>query len=468
MMNIYLIYPTYKNTATEPSLGLMYIASVLRDSGCHVEIIEGDYHTITSLLRLRIGAADEAIDFVGITCMTSMYNEIIKLRDFFHRNNIRIVFGGVHATIMPDTLLQAGFSDICVIGEGEATIIDIVSNYDDVLDEKLDEIQGIAYIPKDSISMKFTAKRPFIDDLNVLPFPSRDLIDKKYFKHKSTTILASRGCQFNCSFCQPTLRKLFGNFIRRRDPKDVVQEMENCNNEFGIKHFEFFDDTFTSNNVWVLSFCEVVKSTGFTWEALARVDTIDYNILKLMKSAGLKRISLGFESGSQTILNTYCKGITIEQGHQALDWCKQLGIKVHGYFMLGAIDETQESMKATKDFIMEQNSKLDTIFVTITTPTPCTRLYDQAIEQDRLLVSWDKIDLLGSLFRLTAPKDYDHTVAMKLKYLTNNDVLTARYDILKSFYFKKIRHPAYLLTFIRKKSLKYLWYAATSVLDGAR
>lgn len=431
-MKVLLVYPTDKNLSTEPSLGLMYLASVLREAGHEPRIIEGDSEAIKN---------EKKPDAVGITCMTSMYREIVKMRDYFHKWDVPLIFGGPHATVLPESLLADGnFKDYVVVGEGEKTLLKI-------LDGKLEAgiVQG-----------------ELTQDLDSLPFPARDLIPKKYLRHHKTTILASRGCPNNCSFCQPTLRKLFGTKIRRRSIDNLMQEIDECGERFGIRHFEFFDDTFTSDRGWTLDFASAMKQRKGTFEMLTRVDTVDFELLKSLKEAGLTRIALGVETGSQSILNSYCKGIKVEQSREAMKMCNALGLRVHGYFMLGALDETQETIRETKEFIKQSN--FDTIFVTVTTPMPGTRLYEQASKEGRLLVGWQDVDLLGSLFRLASPKDRGSTVAMKLKHLSNDDILDARYSIMKSFYLRKVRNPIYLVNFIRQKGLGYVWKAAKNIL----
>ena len=442
---VLLVYPNIPKVATQPPLGLMYIAQVLRAAGHMPRIIEGTAEMIRQQFERTLILNLDRPDFIGITCMSSMYHEILKIRDYFHQWNIPLIFGGVHATILPETLLcdDVHLMDYVVQGEGEKTMLKIV------------EGEIVAHKSENLI-----VQGERTENLNELPFPARDLVDPRYLRH-SVSILASRGCPFNCSFCQPTLRKVFGERVRRRSPWNVVCEMISCKREFGIRDFEFFDDTFTSDKNWVYEFCDLVEPLPFTWKALSRVDMLDPHLLAYMKMAGLSKLSLGIESGSQEILNSYSKGVTVEQSHNVLEWCKDLGIKVHGFFMIGALDETQETIQKTKEFIRQH--EFDTIFVTVTTPTPCTRLYDQAVKEGRLKVDWKDFDLLGSLTQLVHPKTVDQAVPMKLNYLKSQDVLKARYELLRSFYLRKIRNPLYLWNFIRKNGLHYAWEGAMNV-----
>lgn len=428
--------------ATQPPLGLMYIASVLRKAGHEPRILEGDAESI----RKQVESSSEPLPkYILITCMSSMYHEIIKMRDYFHRWEIPIIFGGPHATILPGSLLdpEKDLLDFVVVGEGEKTILKII-------DRRL------------TIDQNHIIHGELTEDLDELPFPARDLVNRKYLRH-SVSMITSRGCPHNCSFCQPTLRKIFGSKPRRRSVGNVVQEMWECNHDFGVTDFEFFDDTFTSDKGWVYAFCEFLEhlKMRFTWKALSRVDMLDYPLLKAMKKAGLTKLSLGIESGSQKILNSYSKGVTIEQSHRILTICKELGIKVHGFFMIGALDETEGTIQETKRFIRAHT--FDTIFVTVTTPTPCTRLYDQAEKEGRLKKNWKDFDLLGALTTTVHPKDPDQVVPLKLNYLSAEQILKARYEILRGFYLKKLRNPLYFWRFIRNNSLGYTLEAAKNI-----
>ena len=438
-MKVLLIYPNQPAVATQPPLGLMYIASYLRAGGHDPLIIEGNAQRI----QKQFWQLKELPDFIGITCMSSMFPEILKMRDYFHALNIPLIFGGVHATILPESLLSEHehLADYVVQGEGEISMLSIVNGD---LPGKSDQIiQGET-----------------VQNLDKLPFPARDLVDKKYLKH-SVSMLAARGCPFNCAFCQPTLRKVFGAKVRRRSVSNVMDEMSFCSQSFHVYDFEFFDDTFTADKNWIYEFCDQMYWRLFSWKALSRVDMLDFEMLKRMKEAGLTKLSLGIESGSQEILNSYQKGITVEQADQALEWCEQLGIKVHGFFMIGALEETKETIMETRAFIRAH--KFDTIFITITTPTPCTQLYERAQREGRLKVPWQQFDLLGSLTTTVHPKNLDQVVPMKLYHLSPEYILKERYRILREFYLRKLRNPLYLLEFLRNNSVAYTWEAAKNV-----
>lgn len=417
----------------------MYIASVLRQAGHDPRIVEGTFENV--IQQFNQLPLEWQPDFIGITCMTSQYHEIIEIRDYFHQLSIPFIFGGPHATVLPESLLtkEAPY-DFVIQGEGEKTILKVIEG-----NVPAGVIQGER-----------------IESLDSLPFPARDLVPAHYFRNGRTSILASRGCPFNCAFCQPTLRKIFGEKIRRRNPSSIAREMTECNLQFGLDTFEFFDDTFTSDKDWVYDLCNQIQFLHFNLEILTRVDMLDWDLLKRMKDVGLKRISLGIETGSQEILNSYGKGTTIKQNLEAVKMCNHLGIKVHGFFMVGALTETRQTIEETKRFLKQVD--FETIFVTVTMPLPGTRLYDAAKAEQRLWLDWDQIDYLGSLTTTTKPSDIYRNCPMILKHLDGSDILNARYEILRSFYWQKVHDPFYLWHFIRQNGLAYTWHAAKHIL----
>jgi radical SAM superfamily enzyme YgiQ (UPF0313 family) len=324
---------------------------------------------------------------------------------------------------MPGTLLEAGF-DYVIQGEGENVIVDLLAG------KMADQgIRALHYPP--------------IADLDSLAFPARDLLPEKYGKRHAASIMASRGCPYNCSFCQPTLRKMFGSRVRKRSVWNVLEEMNQCYSELGIRYFEFFDDTFTADKQWVYRFCESFPrdlpsgKDPISWECLTRVNAVDEQLLSAMKAAGCHRITFGVESGCQEILDYYRKGITVEQVKEAFRLCRKVGIHTHALFMLGAPIETESSILETEQLIKE--IKPDSIFISITTPLPFTDLWDDLIKRGNVTLDWSQID-------------YYHKPALKLQFMKPEQIIQARKMILKNFY---LRHPRFVLKFLRARGWSY-------------
>jgi radical SAM superfamily enzyme YgiQ (UPF0313 family) len=228
-----------------------------------------------------------------------------------------------------------------------------------------------------------TGNRPLIGDLDSMPFPARDLVPyKKYTSLLATssvvtTMFTSRGCPYKCSFCD---RPHLGSVFRYRSAEDVVAEMEECI-RMGIGEILIYDDTFTVNRQRVMDICNLIlkKRLKFRWDIRARVNTVDFEMLKLLKKAGCERIHYGVESGNQGILNILKKGITLEQVRKAFRMTKKVGISTLGYFMIGSPSETRETIMQTINFAIEIGA--DFAHFTITTPFPGTELYRDALKK---------------------------------------------------------------------------------------
>ena len=181
--------------------------------------------------------------------------------------------------------------------------------------------------------------RPAIKNLDDIPFPARHLVPyKKYSSLLSkgsivTTIFTSRGCPFQCSFCD---RPHLGKSFRARSAKNVVDEIEECVN-MGIHDFLFYDDTFTIKRERVLEICNEIinKRLDIAWDIRTRIDVVNEEMLKHLKKAGCQGIHYGIEAGSEKILKVLQKGITIEQAKQVFDLTRKHKIPILAYFMIG-------------------------------------------------------------------------------------------------------------------------------------
>lgn len=243
------------------------------------------------------------------------------------------------------------------------------------------QVKGIVF--KDGKKVINTGRAEFNRDLDSLPFPARYLTP--YQKYSSvlskvqpiTTMFTSRGCPYKCLFCnRPHLGKIF----RARSPKNVVDEMEECQ-KMGIKEVLIYDDTFTVNRKRVLDICQEIKERKLEidWDVRTRPDTVDEELLIDMKKAGCKRIHYGVEAGTQKILNVLRKGITLEKVEETFRLTKKIGLEVLAYFMIGSPTETKGDILQTIKFAKKLNP--DFTHITITTPFPATDLYRLGLEQ---------------------------------------------------------------------------------------
>jgi radical SAM superfamily enzyme YgiQ (UPF0313 family) len=217
--------------------------------------------------------------------------------------------------------------------------------------------------------------------LDALPLPARDMLPiEKYRgwgplkKVPTTHLIASRGCPFECIFCSE--KAVFGRGYRMRSPKNTVDEISHLIATYKIKEFTFYDDLFTLNKNHVLAVCDEMRKRNIrvAWKTLSRVDTVDLEMLKKMKDAGCWMIAYGFESGSQQILNAIKKHQTVEQCVRAAELTHQAGIRIFGFFMIGNLGETKETIHQTIQ--MAKKIMPEYYQFTIVRPDPGSALYN--------------------------------------------------------------------------------------------
>jgi len=367
-----------------PPLGLLYIAGYLKEKGRNydVRIIDGPTENLNySQLKKKIKEFNP--DIVGMTTMSFTIIDALEAAKTAKTVNsrIRVIFGGPHVHIFSKETLELGNSDFIILGEGEKTFYQLIENIDN--EERLKEIPGLIFYDKEH-NLVQTGPPQLIENLDELPFPARELIDnKKYFSllgtsNLVTTMITSRGCPYRCLFCD---RPHLGKKFRARSLKNVVDEMEECAKKFGIKEFLIYDDTFTVDRQRVVDICQEInkRKLDIVWDIRARVDTIDEDLLTIMKKAGCERIHYGVESGTQKILDILRKGITLEQVEKAFKLTKKAGIQTLGYFMIGNPTETKEDVLKTIKFAKKINP--DYVHITITMPFPATDLYFLALQK---------------------------------------------------------------------------------------
>lgn len=393
-MKVLLINPPSENTLTtevpsfvgeergyNPPLGIMYLAAYAEKNTEHkIEILDSQVEEIDYL-----GFAKEINkrkpDVVGISAMTFTLIDALKTAEIVKEldKGIKVIFGGPHPNIYPEETINLPGVDFVIRGEGDILFTQLINNLDN--SKKLKEIKGLVF--KENGKVINTGPSELIENLDELPFPARKLTHyKKYSsllakRSPVTTMFTSRGCPFNCLFCN---RGWLGKFFRARSAKNVVDEMEECVN-LGIQEFLIYDDTFTINRQRVVDICDEImkRKLDVGWDVRARVDTVDEELLRKMRKAGCERIHYGVESGNPEILKVLRKGITLEQAEKIFKVTKKIGISTLAYFMIGSPRETEETIMESINFAKKLNA--DFVHFSITTPFPATDLYRMALEE---------------------------------------------------------------------------------------
>lgn len=362
-----------------PSLGVAYIAAMLRKHGHIVEIYDGIAEPVSlDTLVQRIAH----FDVVGITAISAYALRCIQLIELCRKNGIKLplVVGGPHVTAMHTNLLEYG-ADYAVIGEGEMTMLELVESLASG-NRTHDHVPGLVYM--DGGKPVYTGRRPMIDPLDSIPMPARDLLPMHLYSTSparsknfpSHSMFTSRGCPGICTFCD---HRTFGSRIRYFSLERIVEEFFVLRDQYGARDVSVWDDNFTSDKNLVLAVCEELrrKNFGLTWNVESRINMVDRETLQTLKDAGCAFIAYGIESGSQKVLDHAKKGITREEIREKVRMTKEIGIPMRGYFMMGLPGETLEDMQQTIEFAIELDIEVATF--TMFLPLPGTLDYRRAL-----------------------------------------------------------------------------------------
>ena len=384
-MNIVLLNPKLKTWSPNiyVPLGLAYIAASLEHAGYSVKITDLNSHKVSDS-KLQEGLV--GADVIGITGMVTEYQEVLRLTGIARGCNpkAKIILGGPLATTHTNKVLSTSQADCVVMGEGERTIVELVSAIEQGIDYS--EVKGIAY--KSDGLVNVSPVREPTKNLDDILYPARHLLDmNRYTTHhfksfgmkvprtESTTLISSRGCPFNCTFCH---KDMWGYKWRSRSSDNIIGEIRQLNRDYGFNGFVFNDDTFVLNNERVKDFCNklIDKKIDINWYCNGRVNLMAKELLELMYDAGCKGIAYGIESGNQEILDSIKKGITLEQVREVVEWTKEADIHITGYFMLGILGDTKATIGETVKFARELD--LNFYGFAMTSPIIGTSMYTEA------------------------------------------------------------------------------------------
>ena len=365
-----------------PYLSLAYLGAMLIKHGHEVKVLDLSLFENPRKELFRM-LDDFQPDYVGISFTTPLYDEMRMLSKLVkeYDKNIIVIGGGPHSSVLPrETLIESDL-DIVVIGEGDYTIVEIVSG------KSLSKIKGIAYKKKKKISGKvggkvdinITQHREFIKDMDKLPLPEWSLFDlKKYYvprlrakKNPVGPIETSRGCPFSCTFCN---KSIHGITFRPKSPKRVADEIEHML-DAGFKEIHVKDDGFTTNIDRANKICDLIinRELEFPWNLAngVRVDRVNKEFFVKAEKAGCHSSGVGIESGSQKIIDSLNKQITLDMVRRTVRLFGKSGIESIGYFIIGAPADTEKTIKQTIKFALSLKG-LDMAKATVFMPFPGT------------------------------------------------------------------------------------------------
>ena len=326
--------------------------------------------------EVRRAIAEYGPAAVGISAKSQTFASACRVARLAKEVNRRslVIVGGPHPSMVGSEALKCPDIDVAAVGEGERTIVELLRAIETSGD--LEAVPGIAFRRGERAAL--TPLRPFIEDLDSLPFPHAyaPRVLRDYDRYPVTAfkyVFATRGCPFRCTFCGS--HKIWSRRVRFRSPGNVAAEVQGLQGR-GLRFVHFDDDTFGVSRQYIGELCEALSSRcpGLKWSCELHVKLVEEGTISLMKSAGCYSVQLGIESGSNEILREIRKNCTIEEALSAAAIIKKAGLELSVFFMVGFPQETEQTLKDTLR-AMERIS-CDTVIYSIFTPYPGTEAFD--------------------------------------------------------------------------------------------
>lgn len=409
-MKVLLVKPYNQSDHIQPSIGLGYLAAALRSRGHTVNILDciKDNISIDKLPRLLRKFQP---DVLGLQCYTfdlPYIRQALRIAREVDKGIVTVI-GGPHPTAMPeDTMRREPDLDYLFVGEAEVGLPMLLQALEDDRRD-LSSVPGLGWRDRGAIKLN---ERAVVDDLDSLGLPAWDLIHPErypesqhgafYKQFPIAPIMVTRGCPYPCTFCAG--RIVSGKKIRRRSIESVLGELRMLNKNFGIREFHIVDDNFTMDREYAKEFLRGLKAMDLrmTWAVPngVRMETLDEELLKLMKETGLYLISLGIESGSDEVLSRMKKGITTSRIRRHVKMIHDAKIDMAGFFILGFPGETVDTINRTISFSLRLPIKRANYFTYL--PFPGTESYDSLLASGELKdVDWESFYFTNAAY---APK----------------------------------------------------------------
>ncbi|MGQ9508390.1 MAG: B12-binding domain-containing radical SAM protein [Thermodesulfobacteriota bacterium] len=417
-MKIVLIQPPiedfYQTSSRIQPIGLLYLAASLRWEGHEVEIWDlrlkkkrsipvpqelsyltdfypfddqspfklysGYYHFGLEWDEIKKKIEESRADLFGISSLFTPYHqEALRVAQLIKEVNqrIKVVMGGSHISVNPAEVLRSPFVDLVLLGEGEERFPFLIRKYEKGELNKWDDIDGIGYRREGEIQIN--PLMSFIQDLDSLRFPARDLISLDYYRihrKRATVIITSRGCPHQCAYCSIPI--VMGSVFRSRSPENILKEMKECYQRFGIEVFDIEDDNLTFDLKRAKSMMRLIlehfgegRLELFAMNGLSYA-SLDRELLEVMKKAGFQTINLSFVSKSQYSKERLHRPKPKEEFEEILREAEEVHLNVVAYAILGIPGQTLEEMVETLSYLMGKRVLIGPSFYY---PTPGTPLF---------------------------------------------------------------------------------------------
>ena len=404
-MKICFISPPYQAfmEQLDPPFSLMYLAAVAEENIWQAQIV--DMNTLDDKLP--------DADVYAVTSTSPQWPTTIELSRRLYKeypDKLKIV-GGPHISALPDDFDDSQF-DLAVLREGEKALTHILSK------------------PYSYVGSHLVLRGEPVTEMDSVPFPARHLIDWTKYKRgiywgkkllaPAVSIISSRGCKYNCCFCGSHV--VFGRQVRFRSVENIVAEIRQVISTMGYRGFNWHDDTFCIDRSRVISLCREFAKLNIVWRCLSRVDTIDSEVLALMRDSGCKELILGVESGNQEVLNRLRKGTTVKQNLKAMKLTKASGIQLKVGIIVGSPGETWQSVEDTKKLL--KACPPDFWNVSVFTPYPGSHSWAYPEKYGLKILTRDltQYSMVG--------KDWKGNVVIETEKMTKTDIEQARDELI--------------------------------------
>ena len=372
-----------------PPLGLLYLSAYLKLQGHEVEVYDSTFGSREELLsRLRRDGGGT----LGIYTNLVTRKNVLQIVATAHDAGWSVILGGPESANYPGEYL-AGGADVVVIGEGEATLSEVMVALPMAGPHKLHHVKGIAF--KDAAGeLVRTPERAKIPDLDSLPFPDREAIDhrkyldawKTHHGASSVNLITARGCPYRCKWCS---HAVYGYSHRRRSPEKVAAEAQWIVDRYNPDQLWYADDVFTISHPWMKSYAAELRARGIhkPFETITRADRLQSEAaVEALRELGCYRVWIGSESGSQRILDAMERGVSVEAVQRSVKLAQKHGIKVGMFLMWGYEGEQVEDIAATVEHVKQSNP--DIFFTTIAYPIKGTPYFDSVQKKIGLSIPW--------------------------------------------------------------------------------
>jgi len=371
-----------------PPLGILYICAHLRQKGFQVQVFDSTFSSRQQLFD-RIQKGPPSV--LGIYANLMTRSNVVEILCCAKNAGWQTIVGGPEPGAYIEEYLDAG-ADVVVIGEGEITLEEVLPALRGRSLESLQQIAGIAFRSQDGAVIQ-TRPRDQIHDINAQPWPAREAIDMERYvsvwrEHHgmgSVSLITARGCPYHCRWCS---HQVFGKTHRRRTPASVADELAWLIGRYQPDMAWMADDVFTIHHGWLFQYASELKQRclKLPFECISRADRLNSQVVHTLAEIGCFRVWIGSESGSQRILDSMERGVTVDQVQAAVSLCRSNGIQTGMFLMWGYEGEEMEDIEATIQHVRKTDP--DIFFTTVAYPIKGTPYSSQVADRVERLKSW--------------------------------------------------------------------------------